>query len=321
MDSLIGRLAPSPTGFLHLGNAFSFLLCWLAVKAAGGTLLLRMDDIDSERSRADYARAIIEDLEWLGLDWDAGPGREPSCPWRQSERFEFYREALEKLKDRELAYMCFCSRKDLAGLASAPHLGDAGICYPGFCRDLSPPERARLSKSRGAWAWRLRAPEKAFVFTDLIQGKQVFAANDYGGDFPLGRSNGAISYQLATAVDDALMNVNFVLRGRDLLSSTPRQMAVQEYLGFSTPAYAHIPLLLDASGERLAKRQKSLSLAHLRSRGIKARALVGFLAGLAGLCPAREALPPADLLADFQLSRIPKCDIKIPAEDLAALGI
>lgn len=301
MANWIGRLAPSPTGYLHLGNAWAFLLCWLAVKSRGGIVLLRIDDIDPQRSRQVYLDAILADLEWLGLGWD----KEDVI--LQSRRAAVYETALTGLEGRGLVYPCFCTRRELRALASAPHPGEDDPLYPGTCAGLAGAEQRR--RAGEPHSLRLKFPLAPVAFTDLVQGPQSFAYHDHGGDFPLKRSDGVWSYQLATAVDDSLSHVNLVARGRDLLASTARQLAILRYLGWPEPQYAHFPLLLDKSGERLAKRHNSLTLAALRKRGVSARQIVGFLARLAGLNPDAEWGSPAEFVENFQFDRIVGNDI------------
>lgn len=344
-----GRLAPSPTGLLHLGNAWAFLLAWLSARSQQGRVILRMEDLDPQRSRPGFAAAIREDLEWLGLDWDAGPESDgasgphaevsavadhDTCgpgtgsphpavagPYSQSRRGAVYAGALRRLEASGLTYPCFCSRKELRTLASAPHAGEHADAPPADpCRDLAPALRAaRLAQGRPA-ALRLRCPPGAVAFEDMVLGPQRLTPADYGGDFALRRSDGVVAYQLAAAVDDGLMGVSEVVRGRDLLTSTPRQLVLLRALNLPEPRYAHIPLLLDASGERLAKRHASLSLRSLRERGVRPERITGYLARLAGLNPEGYALWPAELVSRFSLARLPREDLRVMDGDSAALA-
>ncbi|MDO5484337.1 MAG: tRNA glutamyl-Q(34) synthetase GluQRS [Desulfovibrionaceae bacterium] len=315
-----GRLAPSPTGYAHLGNAWALLLAWLAVRAQKGKVIFRLEDIDPQRSRPEYASALLEDMRWLGLDWDEGPDRGgPAGPYTQSARGEHYAAALARLDAAGLVYPCFCTRKELRQLAAAPHVDDAGAPYPGTCRSLSESRRAALIQSGRKAALRLRCPEIPLCFTDLALGPQSFRLSDCGGDFALRRSDGVWAYQLAVAVDDALMGVTQVVRGRDILLSTPRQLAILRFLGYTAPAYGHVPLLLDGEGERLAKRHQSLSLRHLREQGVGSRRIVGLLARLAGLAPAGRELSPAELVPAFAWERLPQKDIMVAEQDLRSL--
>jgi glutamyl/glutaminyl-tRNA synthetase len=259
-----GRIAPSPTGYLHLGHARTF---WVAQqRAQGGTLILRDEDLDRDRARPQFAAAMIEDLRWLGLDWQEGPDiGGPYGPYRQSERIDLYREAWEKLKAGGWLYPCRCSRKDLAQVMHAPH-DDEGI-YPGTCRDLK----------EGAGAnWRFRVPDgETIAFRDGHFGDQQFVAGTDFGDFLVWRRDGLPSYQLAVVVDDAAMRVTEVVRGADLLKSTARQILLARALGLESPAWYHCDLLLDETGQRLAKRHDALSLRALREQGRRPEDLAG----------------------------------------------
>ena len=315
-----GRLAPSPTGYAHLGNAWAFLLAWLAARQNGGSVILRLEDIDPQRSRAAFAEALLDDLRWLGLDWDEGPDAGGACgPYVQSQRGDLYAEALRRLESAGLTYPCFCTRRELRNLAGAPHIGDMGTPYPGTCRLLSADERAALISAGRKASVRLRCTDAPVFFVDACLGPQKWSLTDCGGDFALRRSDGVVAYQLAVAVDDALMGVTQVVRGRDILPSTPRQIAILQALGHAPPSYAHIPLLLDAAGERLAKRHASLALRELRSRGVRAEQVVGLLARLAGLNPGGETVRPRELIREFSLRRLPTADRRISPELLRKL--
>lgn len=268
------RYAPSPTGELHLGNLKAAIEAWEDCRRRGGRFILRIEDIDTPRTVAGSETSIIDDLRWLGLDWDEGPDvGGPAGPYRQSERDLVYAAALEKLKSLGLTYLCTCSRKDLRE-ASAPH-GPEGPTYPGFCRDK--PEAEQLAHPAGA-AVRLRledapdasapgAPAK-IEFEDETLGLRRFDLTALCGDFIIRRRDGLWAYQLACAVDDALMGVTHVLRGEDLLDSTPRQIALLRALGLPVPAYRHVPLLADETGRRMSKRDGSHSLRELREQGL-----------------------------------------------------
>lgn len=315
----LGRLAPSPTGLLHLGNAWAFLLAWLSARSKGGRLLLRMEDLDPQRSRPAFAAAILEDLAWLGLDWDYGPDAPASLPFPliQSQRGDIYAAALARLEAQ--TYPCFCSRKDLQRLASAPHLGEEGRALPEPCRRLAPEESARLLASGRQAAIRLRCPDEEICFEDRLMGWQCFSREQFGGDFALRRADGVMAYQLAVAVDDGLMGITDVVRGHDLLPSTPRQLLVMRLLGLPAPCYAHIPLLLDANGERLAKRHASLSLAALRAAGARSEQIIGYLARLAGLNPAGREARPQELVGRFSLDALPRKDLRVMEEEVKHL--
>ena len=280
-----GRLAPSPTGFLHLGNAWAFLLAWLACRSKGGSLVLRMEDIDPDRSRPEYADAIIRDLRWLGLDWDEGPDAGgPAGPYVQSARMGLYADALNRLDRAGHIYPCYCTRKELRTLAGAPHVGDAGAAYPGTCRNLPPERRAELEAAGRRPCIRLRCPSQNYAFEDAVFGPFSMTLEACGGDFALRRSDGVIAYQLAVVVDDGLMGITQVVRGEDLLVSTPRQLALFDLLGYPRPAYMHLPLLCDPEGERLAKRH--------------AEPHVGLPAGRGRLSRRRSRLPRLEGGAD-----------------------
>ena len=253
-----GRLAPSPTGLLHLGHARTFLVAAERAAPANGTLLLRIDDLDAQRSRVEYREAIEEDLDWLGIRWAENVVF-------QSERLSLYQAAFERLRTSGAVYPCLCSRRDLQQAAHAPHAEDEDEpIYPGTCRNRS------MHQSRDS-AWRFRVPDGEVVrFTDALLGPQEFVAGRDFGDFVVMRRDGISSYQLATVVDDADMAITEVVRGRDLLRSTARQLLLQRALGYSEPAYAHCDLVLNERGERLAKRDAARSIHSLREAGFSA---------------------------------------------------
>ncbi len=313
-----GRLAPSPTGLLHLGNAWAFLLAWLAARADGGRVVLRMEDIDPDRSRPEFARAAMRDLVWLGLDWDEGPDRGgPNGPYVQSGRGDAYAAALAALSAMGRTYPCFCTRKELRGLAAAPHAEDGSPVYPGTCRNLSPARRAEFERQGRRPCLRLRCEDgEAEAFTDLVAGPRRMTLLECGGDFALRRSDGVVAYQLAVVVDDAAMGVTQAVRGDDILSSTPRQLLLHRLLGLRPPSYAHIPLVLDAAGERLAKRHGSLTIAALRDAGVSPRAVAGYLAFRAGLLDVPGRIAPAELVSGFSFAAIPRAPVVLP-EDIA----
>jgi glutamyl/glutaminyl-tRNA synthetase len=265
-----GRLAPSPTGYLHLGHARTFWIAQERARANGGTLVLRNEDLDRARCKAPFVEAMFEDLRWFGLDWQEGPDcGGPHGPYRQSERFGFYRLALEKLIASGSVYPCTCSRKDIRGALSAPHEGDEEPVYPGTCRSN------RASELRPArFSWRFRVPDgETIAFTDGRFGPQSFVAGKDFGDFVVWRHDDVPAYQLAVAVDDAAMRITEVVRGADLLVSTARQILLYRALGLEPPAFYHCPLMTDASGVRLAKRHDAPSLRALRDQGAKPETL------------------------------------------------
>ncbi len=276
---VIGRLAPSPTGGLHLGNARTFLLAWLLVRRSVGRIVFRMEDLDAGRARADAAEAAIADLRWLGLDWDEGPDAGgPHGPYIQSMRTEIYRLALGQLIESGKVYPCTCTRADIARMASAPHAEDEPLAYPGTCAGRSADDAQRLTERDLSYAWRFRASGRNVEWTDALLGRQRHELDRIGGDFIIARSGDTYSYQLAVVVDDALMGVNQVVRGRDLVDSTPRQILIQEALGLSRPEYRHVGLVLGPDGKRLAKRDLAVKIGQLRNDAIRPEAIVGSLA-------------------------------------------
>ncbi|OUO33483.1 tRNA glutamyl-Q(34) synthetase GluQRS [Olsenella sp. An290] len=295
-----GRFAPTPSGRMHLGNVFSALVAWLSARAAGGTMVLRIEDLDPRAQSRERAELLMHDLEWLGLTWDEGP-------LYQSERSEVYAEALARLAARGLTYPCFCTRAELHA-ASAPHASDGTPVYAGTCRDLAPDEVARRAQARPP-ATRLRVPDAdapagTVSFRDLAYGPHEEVLARECGDFLVRRSDGVVAYQLAVVVDDALMGVTQVVRGRDLLGSCARQLYLGGLLGYPAPEFGHVPLLVAPDGRRLSKREKDLDLGTLRERGVTPRRIVGALAGAAGLAGPGQDLAPDELLEAFSWDRI-----------------
>jgi glutamyl/glutaminyl-tRNA synthetase len=269
-----GRLAPSPTGYLHVGHARTFWAAYVRAREAGGVLVLREEDLDPARSRAEFANALVEDLRWLGVVWQEGPDvGGPFAPYAQSARRRLYLETWARLVAGGHVYPCACSRKDIARAAEAPHEGaraaqDDEPHYPGTCRPR-PGAAPSDAASPAGLNWRFRVHDgEEVVFEDLRQGRQSFVAGRDFGDFVVWRRDDVPAYQLAVVADDALMAITEVVRGADLLKSTARQMLLQRALSFQTPAYFHCDLVTDERGERLAKRHASLSLRHLRAAGL-----------------------------------------------------
>jgi glutamyl-tRNA synthetase len=303
-QTIVGRLAPSPTGGLHLGHARTFLVAWLAARSAGGKVVLRIEDLDASRVRDEAKRGILADLRWLGLDWDEGPDLGgPSAPYVQSERMSAYKTSLERLMRDELVYPCTCTRSDIARAASAPHAEDEGPVYPGTCSGRTVADAAGLGDR--PFAWRFRVPRGRIEWDDLFLGTTGVEPFLVGGDFIVARSSGQISYQLAVVHDDAAMGVNQVIRGDDLVASTPRQILLDRALGFQEPRFGHVPLAIGPDGRRLAKRDGSIKLATLRESGVDPRRLVGWLAQSCGW--ADESIPtaPRDWLSRFRFDAIP----------------
>ena len=268
-----GRLAPSPTGYLHLGHARTFWTAWRRARSRGGTVVLRNDDLDRDRVRPEYVTAFLEDLRWFGMDWDEGPDVGGAyAPYSQSERLALYRAAFERLRDTGWLFPCTCSRKDIQTALGAPHAGDEEPVYPGTCRhrgadDLAPAPGRRIH-------WRFRVPQgEAIEFSDVHLGPQRWIAGTDFGDFVVWRHDDLPSYQLACVVDDHAMRITEVVRGADLLLSTARQLLLYRALGGSPPAFFHAPLVTDAQGVRLAKRHDALSLRALREAGSTPEAL------------------------------------------------
>lgn len=311
-DSVVGRFAPSPSGRMHPGNLLCALLAWLSAKSAGGRFLLRIEDLDTARCRPAYAAQLEDDLRWLGLCWDeGGAAGGPHGPYVQSRRTALYRAALERLESQGLVYPCFCTRAQLHA-ASAPHREDGLAVYPGTCARLTEDAvRARLREAPQPPALRLRVPDETIAFTDGHLGPFHESLRTECGDFLLRRSDGLYAYQLAVVVDDAAMGVTEVVRGSDLLSSTPRQLLLYRLLDLTPPRFFHFPLLLSGDGRRLSKRDGALELGTLRSCCDPSE-LVGKLAFLAGLNPSAEPRTPEQLLGDFSWDRVPLRDIQIP---------
>ena len=295
----IGRFAPSPSGRMHLGNVFSALLAWLSVRSCGGQMLLRIEDLDPDRCRPEYADTLRRDLEWLGLDWDIEQTQ-------QSLRAAEYARQFARLDAAGLVYPCYCTRGELHA-ASAPHASDGNVVYAGTCRRLTPEGRAAKTRTP---AWRLIVPEETVSFVDGLQGAYVQNLARECGDFIIRRSDGVYAYQLAVVTDDAAGGVTQIVRGCDLLSSTPRQIYLQQLLGCSTPDYYHVPLLTAPDGRRLSKRERDLDMGALRER-YAPEALVGRLAHLAGLLDAPQSVSACELAANFSWRRVKRENIPI----------
>lgn len=293
-----GRFAPSPTGRMHLGNVYSALLSWLSAKSTGSEWVLRIEDIDPGRSRQEYADTLMDDLQWLGLTWDEGP-----C--YQSQRGSIYAKHLEMLNDMGLIYPCHCTRADIMA-TQAPHESDGRVVYKGTCKPsvITPIPNILDLKEKV----RLVVPDKDIAFTDSHYGPQKANLASHCGDFILRRADGAWAYQLAVVVDDALMGIEEVVRGRDLLLSATQQIYLYELLGYKKPQFCHLPLLCNTSQQRLSKRDKSLDMGELRSHS-DAPAIIGRLAYHAGIISKPEPVMPQDLITEFSWDKVPTEDI------------
>ena len=298
-----GRFAPSPSGRMHLGNVFSAMLAWLSAKSKGGSIMLRVEDLDPARSRPEYVDAILDDLRWLGLDWDERAGD-------QSRRGGAYEAALERLRQMDLLYPCYCSRDQLHA-ASAPHASDGRIIYAGTCRSLTARQRALKPPTR---CLRVKVPNETVAFTDGLQGPQALNLQAEWGDFIVRRADGVAAYQLAVVVDDAACGVTEVVRGRDLLSSTPVQLWLYRALGLTPPSFIHVPMLLSTDGRRLSKRDRALDLGELRKVWLPEK-VIGLLAWRCGLIDRWEDVTPRELVADFDWGRVRREDIVMELPD------
>lgn len=278
---------------MHLGNMFSALLSWLSAKSKGGRWMLRIEDIDPQRARRDYAMMVMDDLQWLGLEWDGEP------VW-QSERSDIYEQYFRRLQEQGLTYPCYCTRADLMA-TQAPHESDGRVVYPGTCRHNS-------GKRQGPAATRLMVGDEDINFTDGHYGQQRVNMMQQVGDFIIRRKDGAWAYQLAVVVDDSLMGITEVVRGRDLLLSSPQQIYVARLLDFTPPQFIHLPLLLNTAGQRLSKRDKSLDMGTLRQHH-SAEDIIGQLACYAGLQPVPQPVTAAALLKDFSWEKVPRQDV------------
>ena len=300
----LGRFAPSPSGRMHLGNVFSALLAWLSAKSVGGEILLRVEDLDPARSRSEYAEAIKKDFRWLGLTWD-----------RQSEnqscRRDAYEAAIERLRHKALVYPCYCTRDQLHA-ASAPHASDGRVIYPGTCRSLNEQQCSRMKKSPSL---RIRVPKKTISFIDGLQGEISMELSAEWGDFIIRRADGVAAYQLAVVVDDGAAGVTQVVRGRDLLSSTPAQLYLYQLLAYNPPQFYHVPMLLAPDGRRLSKRDKDLDLGELRKYWPPEK-ILGLLAFLCGLIPQWEPVSAIELAKEFSWEKVTKENIVLDPKKL-----
>ena len=297
MEKCVGRFAPTPSGRMHLGNVFAALIAWLSVRSKGGELVLRMEDLDTARTSAEFAQLLRQDLKWLGLDWD----------WEmppQSQRSEVYDRYFEMLADQGLLYPCYCTRSQLHNV-NAPHLSDGTYVYAGTCRDLTDAQRASMGR---APAWRVKVPQALYTVNDLCQGVFTQDLAKECGDFVVRRADGVYVYQLAVTVDDGEAGVTEVVRGWDLLGSAPRQMYLQELFGFAHPQYGHVPMLVAPDGRRLSKRDRDMDLGQLQSR-MTAEQLIGKLAFAANLTKTDDAISAKELATVFDWENLRKDEI------------
>ena len=297
--SPVGRFAPTPSGRMHLGNVFAALVAWLSVRSRSGALVLRMEDLDTQRTSEEFAEVLRQDLLWLGLDWD-----EETPP--QSRRRGVYDRYFHQLEERGLLYPCYCTRSQLHSV-NAPHLSDGTYVYPGTCRNLT--EREKVTFDRLP-AWRVRVPDKEYHLADLCQGAFSQDLSTDCGDFVVRRADGVYVYQLAVTVDDGEAGVTEVVRGVDLLGSAPRQMYLQELFGFPHPEYGHVPLLIAPDGRRLSKRDKDLDLGVLRLSK-KPEEIIGILAHSGGLLDQYEPISAKELAGEFQWQKLKKDSIHL----------
>ena len=294
MQKPVGRFAPTPSGRMHLGNVFAALVAWVSVRSRDGSLVLRMEDLDTQRTSRENAQVLREDLLWLGLDWDV-----ETPP--QSQRSQVYDRYFDILKEKGLLYPCYCTRSQLHNV-NAPHQSDGTYVYPGTCRNLTPQEQAAFQRNP---AWRVRVPNADWQVDDLGQGIFIQNLQTQCGDFVVRRADGVYVYQLAVTVDDGEAGVTEVVRGMDLLGSAPRQMYLQSLFGFSHPQYGHVPMLLAEDGRRLSKRDKDLDLGVLRQH-VSPETLIGVLAYSAGLIPKNEPLSAKELATVFDWKNLQK---------------
>ena len=290
----VGRFAPTPSGRMHLGNVFAGLIAWLSVKSRGGEMVLRMEDLDTQRTDREFAELLRSDLRWLGLFWDRET--EP-----QSRRSAVYDKYFHVLEEKGLLYPCYCTRSQLHSV-NAPHLSDGTYVYPGTCRNLTEPPADRKP------SWRVRVPDRIWQVEDLAQGHYEENLARDCGDFVVRRADGVYVYQLAVTVDDGEAGITEVVRGMDLLSSAPRQMYLQELFGFAHPQYGHVPMLLAPDGRRLSKRDKDLDLGALRQR-MTPQQLIGTLAYAAGLTDRNTPVSAAELAKEFSWEKLRREDI------------
>ena len=302
--TVVGRFAPTPSGRMHLGNVFAALIAWVSVRSRDGEMVLRMEDLDTQRTSGEFAEILRNDLAWLGLDYD----RETPP---QSRRSHVYDRYFDRLREMGLIYPCYCTRSQLHSV-NAPHLSDGTYVYTGACRNLTEEQRAAFARKP---AWRVIVPDKTWSITDKVQGAYSLNLATDCGDMVVRRADGVYVYQLAVTVDDGEAGVTEVVRGMDLLSSAPRQMYLQELFGFPHPEYGHVPMLLAPDGRRLSKRDRDLDLGELRKR-VSPEKLIGTLAFAAGLIDRAEPISAKELAGEFSWDALRGDAIYLNAQDL-----
>ncbi len=308
---VVARLAPSPTGAQHLGNARTYLIAWLSARSRGGRVVLRIEDIDASRVRPGAIESAIADLRWLGLDWDGEA-------IVQTQRLAAHRDALDRLKHAELVYPCTCTRSDIERAASAPHAENEGPVYPGLCAHRSVADAESLSPR--PFAWRLRTGDETISFEDAYRGSLALNLRQIGGDFVVWKNDDSPAYQLAVVVDDADAGVTEVIRGDDLIPSTPRQLLLYRMLGYTPPRFAHVPLVIGEDGRRLAKRHGDTRLNLLREASVLPEAVIGLLAWSCGWIEEATPVRAIDLLDSFRLDSIPREPFVLTHAMLAQIG-
>jgi glutamyl-tRNA synthetase len=308
---IVGRLAPSPTGAQHVGNARTYLIAWLSARSRGGRMVLRMEDIDSPRIKPGAADQALDDLRWLGLDWDGEP-------LVQTQRLAAYQAALRQLQRNERVYPCTCTRSDVERAASAPHMEHEGPIYPGTCAGRTTRDADALGQTPHAWRYRL--PDRTPLFTDVIRGLSEIDLDRNGGDFVVWKSAGTPAYQLAVVVDDAAQGVTEVIRGDDLLISTLRQLLLYQSLGLEPPCFGHVPLVVGPDGRRLAKRHGDTRLSSLRAAGVQPQRLLGLLAWSCGWIERCEPVSVDELFGRYSLTTIPAAPFVLTPDHLRAIG-